>query len=234
MMKKLLFALAVLVTVGTASAAGKNYCGDLRGAYGPFDYRKRATLPFELDVVERVHFTPDIENGIKGNTGTIGGDLSYTLVAWPNHHRALVSMSATALRTKSVHLAGAKYPVECWFNRALRFAPDDGTVHAIYASYLFAKERTDQGFSELKQAADLEPENPVINYNLGLAYFKHKDYDLALKHAQKAYSLNYPLPGLKKKLIGAGKWLEPSPAQRAATAPGETPAPVAPSDKPAG
>lgn len=223
-MKKLLFALAVLVTAGTASAAGKNYCGDLRTAYGPFDYRKRATLPFELDIVERVHFTPEVENGIKGATGAVGGDLSYTLVVWPNHHRALVSMSTIALRTKSMHLYAAKYPVECWFNRALRFTPDDGTVHAIYANYLFAQGRPDAAFSELKQAVDLEPENPVINYNLGLAYFKHKDYDLALKHAQKAYSLDYPLPGLKKKLIDVGKWVEPVKQQAQGGQPADKPA----------
>lgn len=214
-MKKLLFALATLLATGSALAA-QNYCGDLRTSFGPFDYRKRATLPSELDIVERVHFPPEVEAGIKGATGAVGADLSYTLVVWPNHYRALVAMSTIALRTKSVQLYAAKYPVDCWFNRAIRFAPDDGAVHAIYANHLFAQGKAEAAFAELKQAVALEPENPVINYNIGLAYLKTKDYDNALKYAQKAYSLDYPLPGLKKKLIEADKWVEPTKQKTAA------------------
>lgn len=212
-MKQLLCILITLLAVGSASAAEKNYCGDLRNGFGPFDYRERATLPAELQVVERHHFSPEVEGGIRGandSINNIGADLWYTLRAWPNHHRALISMSTIALRTKTVMLPGAVFPVECWFNRAIRFAPNDGTVHAIYGNYLLAVGRNDPALNELKQAVDMEPENPVINYNLGLVYFKNKDYDLALKHAQKAYSKDYPLPGLKKKLIEVGKWVEPT------------------------
>lgn len=225
-MRKLIFAFAVSLAAGSGFAA-ENYCGDLRNPFGPFDYRQRATLPSELEIVERFHFTPEVENGIRGANDSVtnlGADLSYTLRAWPNHHRAMISLSAIALRTKAVTLPGMKWPVECWFNRAVRFAPDDGTAHAIYASYLLTVGRTNPALIELKEAIRMEPENPVINYNLGLVYFKNKDYDLALKHAQKAYSQDYPLPGLKRKLIEVGKWVEPTRDKTAPDSPAGQPA----------
>jgi hypothetical protein len=223
-MKKLIIAFAMVLAAGSAFGA-QGFCGDphVRGGFGPFDYRQRASLPSELEIVERVHFTPEVEGGVKGATGSIGGDLGYTLAHWPNHHRALIALSSYAVRTKSVDVAGMKYPVECWFNRALRYAPDDAAVHAIYANYLNARGKTDAALAEMKEAVALDPDNAVINYNLGLAYFKRKDYDNALTYAQKAYGRDYPLPGLRKKLTEVGRWVEP-----ASTAlPAEAPAPAA-------
>lgn len=222
----------VMVVAGGAQAA--NFCGDLKNAYGPFDYRTRAQHSYEFDLVEHAHFVPDVENGIKGATSSVGGDLDYTLRAIPNHHRALAAMARQAVRTKSMQLDRANYPVECYFDRAMRFTPNDGAVQAEYANYLYALGKTERAFELYRAAVRLTPENPTINYNVALAYFSHKDYDNALKYAQQAYAAGYPLPGLKKKLIGVGKWVEPKPPQPAAAAPVETPAPVAPSDKPAG
>ena len=59
-------------------------------------------------------------------------------------------------------------------------------------------------------AVELAPEDPTINYNAGLAYLKKKEYDKARQHAKKAYELGFPLPGLKNKLVEAGKWDEPA------------------------
>lgn len=217
-MKRILLAIAAL-TLTLPALAANNYCGDLRNAYGPFDYRQRTSHPFELEIVERVHFTPDVENGIKGSSALIGGDLGYTLRAWPNHHRALTTLYLYALRTHSVQLPGDKYPAECWFNRALRFAPDDGTVHAIYANFLYGLHRPAQADRELEIALSLEPDNPLINYNAGLAYLKLKKYDQALACAHKAYALGVPMQGLKKKLVEAGRWTE-APVAAAAPATG--------------
>jgi tetratricopeptide (TPR) repeat protein len=200
---------AAMVMVVSGSAGAENFCGELANAYGPFDYRARAAHSYEFNLVEHAHFTSDVENGIKGSTSEIGGDLDYTLRAIPNHHRALATMARYAVRTKAIQLGHAKYPVECYFDRAMRYAPDDGAVLAEYGNYLFALGRTEKAFGLYRAAVNLSPENATINYNVGLAYFTHKDYDNALMHAQKAYAAGYPLPGLKKKLIDAGKWVEP-------------------------
>jgi tetratricopeptide (TPR) repeat protein len=195
------------VVVMTATTAGaKNFCGELKNAFGPFDYRARSENASSFELVESAHFTDEVENGVKGNTGQIGGDLDYTLRAIPNHRRALAALARVAVRTKSVTVSGAKYPVECYFERAMRFTPNDGGVRAEYGNYLFALGKTDMAFTAYKQAAELEPESSAINYNLGLAYFQRKAYGEARTYAKKAYALGFPLPGLKNKLAAVGKW----------------------------
>jgi tetratricopeptide (TPR) repeat protein len=198
-----------LMAAGSTPAAtdGKvNFCGDLKNAFGPFDYRTRGENTESFDLVEGGHFTPEVENGIRGSSGLIGGDLDYTLRAIPNHHRALATLAKVAVRTKTLQVAGARYPVECYFERAARFRPDDGGVKAEYGNYLYAMGKTDKAFQMFKEAVELSPDNPTINYNLALTYFQKKDYDNSLLYAKKAYALGFPLPGLKNKLAAAGKW----------------------------
>lgn len=195
--------------MAAAQAAGAtNYCGALTNGYGPFDYRTRAEHADNFYLVEMAHFTPEVESGSNGSTGQLGGDLDYTLRAIPNHHRALATMARVAVRTKSVHLPGAKYPVECYFERAMRFTPNDGGVRAEFGNYMFALGKSDKAFAAFREAAEMEPENAAINYNLGLAYFQKKNYTESLAFAKKAYALGFPLPGLKNKLVAAGKWTE--------------------------
>ena len=204
-MKSITFIASVMILVASSSSYADNYCGELANAYGPFDYRKAEFAP-NLHIVEMAHFTSDVEQGIKGNAGYLGGDLDYTLRAFPNHHRALATMARLGLKDKTVRVNQAKYPVECYFNRAIRFAPDDGVVHGAYGNYLFALGQTDKALVEFNQAVALEPENATINYNIGLAFLKEKNFEQANKYAKKAYALGFPLPGLKNKLIEAGKW----------------------------
>jgi tetratricopeptide (TPR) repeat protein len=190
-------------------AARGNYCGELYGGhYGPFDYLDRFNLEKQLNVVESFHFTPDVENLIKGSSGAIGGDLNYTLHAWPNHHRALASLARLSIREKSTRFHGLKYPVECYFDRAIRFNSADAKARAIYGGYLSHNGRIKEAIEQLEIAVKLEPGNVTALYNLGLMYFKQKQYKKANDYAQKAYGLNFPLPGLKNKLIKAGKWQE--------------------------
>ena len=196
---------ALVMTTAQTAGAG-NYCGDLKNSFGPFDYRARAEHSQDFVLVEGAHFTRDIESGVKGHSSTVGGDLDYTLRAIPNHHRALGTMARTAVRTRTIKLPGATYPVECYFERAMRFAPNDGSVRAEFGNYLFALGKPDKAFVMFKDAAEMDPENASINYNLGLAYLLKKDYAQALVHAKKAYALGFPLPGLKNKLVAAGEW----------------------------
>lgn len=206
-MKKLVYPLAaaLLLLSGTVHAQKRlQYCGELSFHYGPHDYRKPNT--FTLSLVENAHFTPEVEAGIRGMTTNIGGDISYTLQAIPNHPRALATMAMLGLRDKKLHLKSAKYPVECYFDRAMRFVPDDAMVKAIYGNYLFALGRTDEALTMFKIASEMMPTDPTVNYNTGLAYFKKKDYANARRHAIIAYDQGFPLPGLKSKLVAVGQW----------------------------
>lgn len=184
-----------------------NYCGKLTNAYGPFDYRKgKSDFPQETNLVESAHFTPDVENLVAGNAGYLGGDLDYTLRAFPNHHRALASVAKLALRSKVPKDPHMHYSFTCYFERAMRFQPDDDSVYTIYGTYLLKRGDVTNATQELKRALAINPNNAAANYNLGLLYANQNNFEEARKYARKAYAQNYPVPGLKNKLVAAGKW----------------------------
>lgn len=161
-----------------------------------------------LAVVENFHFTANVERLVRGASGQLGADISYTLEHFPNHHRALAAMTRLSLRDKNRKPHGARYTIECYFERALRYRPDDARVHALYGSYLLVLGQTAGALEQMEHAARLAPDDATAHYNLGLLYVKTKDYDKARACAQKAYSMGFPLPGLKKQLAAAGEWRE--------------------------
>lgn len=199
---------AALLLIVSSNSYGAGYCGDLINAFGPFDYRERADLSQQLNLVERAHFTNEVEKLVKGNTGTVGADLDYTLRAFPNHPRALASLARLALRSQAPKVSGLKYSFECYFNRAVRFKGDDPAVHAIYGSYLSKLGRTDEALEHLLEAVRLEPDNATSNYNLAVVYFDKRNYEKAQEFAKKAYAKDFPLPGLKNRLVQVGWWTD--------------------------
>lgn len=204
-----LIAIAMLTGMGNLYAAPKNFCGSLTTHYGPFDYRQRAHL--NIAIVENAHFTEEVEAGIRGKSSYLGDDLNYTLRAFPNHHRALQTVLNYSITHKGIQIPGANLPSECYFERAVRFAPDDGVAYALYGNFLNASGKPDQAVTMFQKAVELDPESGVANYNLGLLYIKKNDYAKANQYAQKAYALGFPLQGLKNQLKAAGKW-EDKPA----------------------
>ena len=186
-------------------------CGDVPGAFGPFDYNdpQHHITPSNgeqstISLVEDHHFTPDVERLVRGVSGHILGDITYTLNAFPNHHRALNAMARYYLKTKNV--IDVRCTIDGWFNRAMRYRPRDGVVPMIYANYLVRKGKHSSGLKYYKSAIELMPKSAEAQYNLGLLYYKMKQYSLANKHAGLAYKLGYPLPGLRQLLKNAGKW----------------------------
>lgn len=156
-----------------------------------------------LPIVEKFHFMPDVE---RLNLREPGPDLDYTLRHFPNHHRALAAMAKLGLRDKTGKPNGATYSIICYFDRAIRFKPDDAKVRMIYGAYLMALNQPELALEQLRESSRLSPDNPTVNYNLGLMYLKRKDYAQARLHAKKAYDLGFPLQGLKNKLSAAGQW----------------------------
>jgi hypothetical protein len=194
-----------LVTLSGASTAQVNACGELTSDhFGPFDFRTISQS--NLSLVERNHFNSDVEHLIRGQTSTIGGDLSYTLRSIPNHPRALSAMARLARKEKKPTPVGAFYSVDCWFDRAVRFTPDDPAVRLVYGIELIKDGKNGEAIEQFKTALDKSPDNANVHYNLGLAYLSLKKYDESLAHAKRAYELGFPLPGLRDKLVRAGKW----------------------------
>jgi tetratricopeptide (TPR) repeat protein len=190
-----------------ASLPAASVCGDLRNHYGPFDYRTQTAA--QRGVVERAHFTPQVEQLRAGQSTTvIGADIAYTLRVFPNHPRALNALSRLALRDKLAQPRGADYPVECYFERAIRFQPQDPGPYLVYGMHLSRAGQHQKAVEAIQFAAQLAPDDANVNYNLGLAYFELKDYENALKHAERAYAAGFPLDGLRRMLKKAGKWQE--------------------------
>ncbi len=202
--------VALLLSTGwSAAVAAEMDCGPIAkpGGFGPFDYRDPANRTKNLPLVEAYHFTPKVENLVGGESGnSIGSDLSYTLHAFPNHHRALNALIRFSQRQKSNHPAGSKYSVECWFDRAIRFKDNDGTVRMLFGNYLTQRAKYDEAMIQYQEAERLLPDSPNVAYNFGLLHFERKDYDKALQYAKKAYAKGFPLDGLRNKLIRVGKW----------------------------
>lgn len=250
--------IATLAAIGCALASAPSFaqatssklgtfCGELTNAIGPFDYRKgRAEFAQPLHTVEMAHYTEEVAAGIKGNTGALSGDLDYTLRAFPNHAGALSTMMRVALREKQVTLPQGKRPVECYFDRAIRFAPDDPAAYALYGSFLYGRDKNDDRKRALEMfltALALDPDNASINYNTGLAYLASGKSKEANSYAQKAYAQGFPLAGLQNMLLKLGAWDtaaamparpqdRPAPSE-AAPAGDAQPAPAPAADSPA-
>jgi predicted Zn-dependent protease len=190
-------------------------CGSLENAYGPYDYRTEMKY---LDIVEKHHFTPLVENLIKPMFQYLAADFDYTLRASPNHHRALISMARNSLRLKDTKPQGATWSVDCYFDRAMRFRPDDMVVRMIFADYLVKAGRTKEAVPQLDYVATTASDNPFTHFNLGLIYLEAKEYEKAVARAQEAQRLGFPRTELKDKLVAAGKWKDARTDAPAATA----------------
>lgn len=190
---------------------------------GPFDYRNQRG---SLNMVESNHFIPQIENLVRGKTGTLAQELSFVLHGFPNHHRALVSLSRYGLREKSPNPGDMDYTVDCYFQRALVFRPDDHIVRMLFADYLSRTARAAEAAAQLDYVRGTAGDNPMTHYNIGLLYFQVGRYAEALTQAHRAAALGMPRTELRDKLKAQGKWSEPAAGAADAPAPA-TPASAA-------
>lgn len=196
-------------------------CGSLHNpAIGPYDYR--AVTRDIRNLVEGAHFTPGVENFTAKMNGEFGHDIGYTLRAFPNHARALAAMQRLSEKEKRDKPVGSPYIVECYFERGLRFMPNDRTVRLLYVNFLISKGRTAEISKHLEFVASLSEDDPFMLYNVGMLYFDAKDYALALKFSHRAMALGLNRDGLKRRLQEVNQWAEPpseaSPAASSATA----------------
>jgi len=137
------------------------------------------------------------------------GECDFILGKFPNHPEALhlcTEHSVTRARRPDV---GQRY-----LDRAVQLFPDVASTHVIFGMYLHRLGKTKDALEKYQRALELDPSSTNAHYNLGLAYLSLKEYDLANKHAQQAYALGHPAPGLRNGLQRAGKW-NPLPAPAA-------------------
>lgn len=115
----------------------------IEGRHGPFDYR--TAKQNERDLVEKAHFNEHYQAYLMGKRKfqkkydhiieSPASGFSYTLWAFPNHHRALAAAEELGYKQKTEKVAGMGLRLHCYFQRAVKFVPDDGLVRALYGYY---------------------------------------------------------------------------------------------------
>ena len=175
-------------------------CGNpFENGVGPYDYRDPVERNDHILTVERFHFNSDVQSLRSGETSAyIMTDLDYVLRAVPNHHLALAALARYAPRRtpQEAHFRRT----ECYFWRAVTFRPDDPVPRAAYGVYLMQEGRLDDAEQQYLKALEIDDSYAEAHYNLGLLYVRKGDLDKASQHADKAYELGFPLPGLKRKI----------------------------------
>jgi tetratricopeptide (TPR) repeat protein len=215
-MKTFLISAALsLLLAAPAWANPEKLCGKLVWNYGPFDYRSANSQ--QRGLVENAHFDEGVQTLTKGMTGPFGGDIGYTLNVFPNHPLALVTMERLVEKDKKNPPTGSKHTIECWYERALRFRPDDHVPRLLYANFLIKKQRTDEATKHLDYVAATTQDNPFAQFNTGMLYMDMKAYDKALTQAHRVIELGVERPELRDRLTAVGRWVEP-PASAAASA----------------
>jgi tetratricopeptide (TPR) repeat protein len=224
-----------LVPMSALAQVSEAQCGPVWGTrhHGPFDYRKASQ--YERLNVENFHFTASVEKLTSGKTNAAPGpDINYTLRAFPNHHRALNAVTRLGDRDRKDQPEGLEWPVECYFERALRFVKDDIVVHSLYAHWLVQRKRMQDAEQQLKQSLALAGDNPLSHFSIGLIYFEMGLFDKASAQARLAQTLGWARTDLIDKLKAAGQWREApaaagSIAAEAAASPGGPSAATPPS-----
>ena len=207
---KALISLSVVLAAllcGGAALAQEPGCGSLKNGYGPFDYRTAG--PDQKALVENAHFTPGVESLTRGKTGAFGGDLRYTLIVFPNHPRALLAMERLVEKERANPARDAWYTIECFYERALRFRPDDHVIRLLYVNFLVKRKDTDNALKQLDYVTESTQDNPFAQFNAGMLYMDMKLYEKALAQAHRVIAMGYERRELRDRLAAAGQWVDP-------------------------
>ncbi len=192
-------------------------------SHGPYDYieiinstDKTLVENARLWEVDKIHYgraSERLRNGLNPITINLAwGDYDYTLRAFPNHVLALrdiITLEIERLKANKkgeYNFSAFSTPPECYLQRAEKYRPNQEHIPLLHGIYLYRVGKYKEAETQYRKAIGINPENAESHYNLGLLLVRMKRPDDALVHAQKAYSLKYPLDSLKQQLIDAGVW----------------------------
>jgi len=161
----------------------------------------------KINVVVNRHLTKEMLQLKRGSTGTIAADIDYTLGRIPNHPQAL----ELASRLKSAVDSGLKPKteklrrgIECYFTRAATLNSQIGETHYIWGLHLQRAGDISAAYEKYRKAQALGEDSAEFYYNFGLLHFADNKYKEAKEMANKAYSMGFPLQGLRRKLKSKG------------------------------
>ncbi len=80
------------------------------------------------------------------------------------------------------------------YKRALELNPRYAIAHQWYGGWFSAMGHRNEAIAERKLAQELDPLSPIINFELGLAFYYARDYDRAIEQFQKTLELDQNFP----------------------------------------
>jgi tetratricopeptide (TPR) repeat protein len=187
------------------------YSLKLRDYTDPWWYKQPYTgSNIFLRNVEKFHFTPSVEFLTAGkSSGTIYGDLYYTLDKFPNHYRALYSVSLYYVwkvyitKDKRENLIDGKdrmVPAECFFNRAIAFRKKDPKLYYLYGVYLYKLGKLDLALEQFKTSEKLNSKDSYLIPYMAQLYYDKGDYKSAAAYVKKAPKQTTSIKKLTKML----------------------------------
>jgi serine/threonine protein kinase/Flp pilus assembly protein TadD len=80
------------------------------------------------------------------------------------------------------------------YKRALELNPRYAIAHQWYGGWLQVMGHRNEAIAERKLAQELDPLSPIVNFELGLAFYYARDYDQAIEQFQKTLELDQNFP----------------------------------------
>ena len=103
--------------------------------------------------------------------------------------------------------ANATYaPIECYFQKAIAFSPNDYRVMQLYSNYLTKKNHPKMAESVYKRALKINNAPLDINYALGILYVEMNELDKAVEQAKIVYDRGFKKTKLARKLKKVNRW----------------------------
>ena len=224
-MMRLMVLIICAATASGTSFADVADCGELKNYsdIGPWDYADPSSSAStgadpmgRIRRVENVHFNPEMKmlNTKRYSVEKLTVEIHYTLRVFPNHPEALLAisrlerMAGGKLPQSSATIFTPKISAYCFFDRAIRFRPEDKAVRFSYAIHLHQNRKYQEALEQYKLAEPQYEDNRFFHYNLGLLYADMKNWEKAVDYAQRAYSSGVTFPALRQKIEKAGYKIE--------------------------
>ena len=112
----------------------------------------------------------------------------------------------TAYYGTALYRQGKRQEANAMWDKGIQAKPKARESYLAKAEILIAEKKHREALDVLLQYEKAkETDYADAEYFLGHVYFELKQYDKAREHADKAYKLGYPFPGLRRKLERIGK-----------------------------
>lgn len=121
--------------------------------------------------------------------------------------KSIIYPSIAAVMAQAKYVNGQPDEAIAILQRAIEQQPDRFEAYGELANIYREQHKLDKAIEVVQQANTASGgDSPEIQYTLGLLNIEAGNVDAAVENAKRAYAQDYPLPGLRTKLIKLGKW----------------------------